>query len=162
MAPLWAPWRISYIRAPKANGCIFCTKPKDKNDEKNFILYRGKHNFVILNLYPYNPGHVMVAPYRHIATVYKLPKVVASEMMLLVQLSEKILKNIIKPDGFNMGINIGKVAGAGVEDHVHFHVIPRWNGDTNCMPVLSGERVIPQALRETYEMLAKARWRLKF
>ena len=153
MEQIWAPWRIEYIRREKPEGCILCEKPKQSSDAMNYILYRGDKNFVIMNAYPYNPGHLMIAPYRHIANLEELTDEELHEHFAIVRQSVNVLKQAFNPGGFNIGINMGKVAGAGIDEHVHTHVVPRWQGDTNFMPVLSGVRVIPEALAETYEKL---------
>ncbi|NPA76021.1 MAG: HIT domain-containing protein [Euryarchaeota archaeon] len=155
MEHMFAPWRIEYIKMPKQEGCIFCTLPKEKDDEKNLILYRGTLGFVIMNNYPYNPGHLMVAPYRHVPSLEDLTDDEAMEIYKLVKASLGIIRKVMTPHGFNMGINMGRVAGAGIVDHMHVHIVPRWNGDTNFMPVLSDTRVVPQALQETYKELRK-------
>lgn len=153
MEQIWAPWRIEYIEMKKPEGCILCDKPKENNDALNYILYRGDRNFVIMNSYPYNPGHLMIAPYRHIATPDELSDEELSEHHQIVNQCLRVLKEVFNPSGFNIGMNIGRVAGAGIEEHIHTHVVPRWSGDTNFMPVLSNTRVLPQALAETYEKL---------
>ncbi len=153
MKALFAPWRIEYIKMEKPDGCVFCTLPRENNDEKNLILTRGNHAFVIMNNYPYNPGHVMVVPYRHVGNWESLKDVEVIEINMLVSLMIKAIKNTMSPEGFNIGVNMGRVAGAGIVDHVHVHIVPRWNGDTNFMPVLSDTKVIPQAIRETYKVL---------
>ena len=155
MKQLWAPWRIKYIRSPKHDGCIFCDFPKEKRDREKLILYRGEHAFVIMNNYPYNPGHVMIAPYRHVGRWEDLNDEELLEIMKLSQLVIKALKRAMNPDGFNMGVNLGRVAGAGIDDHVHLHIVPRWNGDTNFMPVVDDTKVIPESLDETYNELKK-------
>jgi len=155
MEQLWAPWRIQYIARPKESGCILCQKPKENNDEKNFILYRGQNNFIILNAFPYNPGHLMIAPYRHIANLQDLTDDEVIEHFNLVKKSLALLKEILNPNGFNIGLNIGKVAGAGIE-HLHTHIVPRWQGDVNFMPVLSNTRVISEGLAATYKKLKVA------
>ncbi len=155
MEHIWSPWRIEYIRKEKEDFCIFCKKPKENRDRENYILYRGKKNFVILNSYPYNPGHLMVAPYRHIANLEELTEEELLEHFQLVSRSIALVKKVFHPSGFNIGINLGKVAGAGIEDHVHTHIVPRWEGDTNFLPVISETRVIPEALAETYARLAE-------
>ena len=154
MEQIWAPWRIEYIQMEKPEGCILCQKPLENDDTSNYILYRGDKNFVIMNNYPYNPGHLMVAPYRHVATLDELNSEELHEHFEIVSRSIKVLRKAFNPGGFNIGINMGKVAGAGIEDHVHTHIVPRWPGDTNFMPVISDTRAIPQALAETYEQLA--------
>ena len=153
MEPIWAPWRIEYIRMEKPKGCILCDKPKENNDGPNYILYRGEKNFVMMNNYPYNPGHLMVAPYRHVAVLDELSSEELYEHFDIVRRSLKVLRRVFNPGGFNLGINMGNVAGAGIEDHVHTHIVPRWQGDTNFMPVISATRVIPEALAEIYEQL---------
>jgi ATP adenylyltransferase len=154
MKYVWAPWRIEYIKAEKPAGCIFCDKPKENKDKKNYILYRGKKNFVMLNSYPYNPGHLLVAPYRHIGNMEELTEAERNEHYELVSWSIVVLKKVLKPVGLNIGANLGRVAGAGIEDHFHSHVVPRWQGDNNFMPVLGDTKVIPQALADTYATLA--------
>jgi ATP adenylyltransferase len=153
MEHIWAPWRIRYIEQCKEEGCFLCEKPKENKDIENYILHRGKHNFIVLNSYPYNPGHIMVAPYRHVASPEKLTKEELLEHYELVAKSLGVLREVFKPGGFNVGMNLGRVAGAGVEDHIHTHVVPRWAGDTNFMPVIDDVRVIPQALADTYQKL---------
>jgi ATP adenylyltransferase len=153
MKQIWAPWRIQYIQAGEAEGCFLCEKSRQDSDAENYILHRGKKNFVILNSYPYNPGHLMVAPYRHVATLEGLARDELLEHFEIVSLSLKVLRGAFNPAGFNIGINVGRVAGAGLEGHIHTHVVPRWQGDTNFMPVLSDVRVLPEALAETYDKL---------
>ena len=153
MKKIWAPWRVEYIRSEKAKACIFCQKPAENKDSLNYILFRGKTSFVMLNNYPYNPGHLMVAPFRHLATLDDLTDEEIFEHFDLVRKSARAIKEAYKPEGFNIGMNLGRVAGAGVEGHVHTHVVPRWNGDTNFMPVLSDTKVLPEALAATYAEL---------
>ncbi len=153
MKQIWAPWRIEYIQMEKPAGCILCEKPKQNNDTPNHILYRANKNFVILNTYPYNPGHLMIAPYRHIANLEELTNEELHEHFEIVSRSIKVLREVFNPTGFNIGINMGKVAGAGIEEHIHTHIVPRWQGDTNFMPVLADARVLPEALAETYNKL---------
>ncbi|MDF2956115.1 MAG: Purine nucleoside phosphoramidase/Ap4A hydrolase [Candidatus Alkanophagales archaeon MCA70_species_2] len=157
MKRLWAPWRITYIlTADKSEGCFLCEKPRERKDEENLILLRGEHNFLILNSFPYNPGHLLIAPYRHIGDVGQLTLEEATEHFLFLQRVLKAMKQAFNPDGFNIGLNLGRAAGAGVEDHIHTHVVPRWNGDTNFMPVLADVKVIPEALADTYKKLKRA------
>jgi ATP adenylyltransferase len=137
----------------KPEGCILCEKPRQNDDAQNYILYRGEKNFVIMNSYPYNPGHLMIAPYRHVASLDELTGEELGEHFQIVSRSLKLLRAVFSPQGFNIGINMGKVAGAGIDDHIHTHVVPRWRGDTNFMPVIADTRVMPQALTETYERL---------
>ena len=151
MKKLWAPWRITYILNVDARDeCIFCSRPEGEPSEENLVLYKGRFNFIIMNLFPYNTGHLMVAPYRHVRNLEELDGEELKEMMELVSLSIKALKKAYNPDGFNVGMNLGRVAGAGIDDHIHMHVVPRWNGDTNFMPVLGYTKVIPEGVRETY------------
>ncbi|HEY2435740.1 MAG TPA: HIT domain-containing protein [Solirubrobacteraceae bacterium] len=148
--PLWAPWRIEYIKAPKGEGCVFC------DPDPAHVIERGKRCFTILNTYPYAPGHVMVAPFRHVGTLDALS---SEEMLELMQLARRAVaaqKIAMTPDGFNVGLNLGKVAGAGIADHLHLHVVPRWEGDTNFMPVITDTRVIGQALEASREALLEA------
>jgi ATP adenylyltransferase len=153
MKHIWAPWRMEYIAAEKPQGCILCEKPKEDRDALNYILYRGKWNFVILNSYPYNPGHLMVAPYRHAGSLEELSEEELREHFDIVRKANKMLREAFCPHGFNIGINIGKAAGAGIEGHVHTHIVPRWEGDTNFMPVISNTRILPESLASTYEKL---------
>ena len=153
MEHIWAPWRIKYIQMEKVAGCILCEKPRQDSDTENYILHRGEKNFIILNSYPYNPGHLMIATYRHVASLEGLTKEELHEHFEIVSRSIKVLRQVFNPAGFNIGINMGKVAGAGIDDHFHTHIVPRWQGDTNFMPVISETRVIPEALAETYDKL---------
>ena len=153
MKQIWAPWRIEYIQMEKPEGCILCDKPKQTDDVANYIRYRGSKNFVIMNSYPYNPGHLMVAPYRHIANLEELTDEERNEHFNMVSRGVELLKELFNPTGFNIGMNIGRVAGAGIDDHIHTHIVPRWQGDTNFMPVIADVRVIPEALAETYNEL---------
>jgi ATP adenylyltransferase len=155
MENLWAPWRIEYILSKKPPGCIFCDKPRENRDEENLILFRGRHHFIIMNAFPYNNGHMMIVPYRHTASLGDWAFGEQKEFMELADMAVELLKRAMKPDGFNLGVNMGQVAGAGVADHIHLHVVPRWNGDTNFMPVLSDTRVISEHLRATYAVLKK-------
>jgi len=153
MEQIWAPWRIEYIEMEKPKGCILCDKPKENNDTQNYILHRGDKNFIMLNSYPYNPGHLMIVPYRHIARLEDLSDEERHEHWLIVCGSLKVLRQVFNPGGFNIGVNIGRPAGAGIEEHVHTHIVPRWNGDTNFMPVIAEIKVVPQALADTYKRL---------
>lgn len=153
MKYLWAPWRMEYILKEKNEGCIFCEIPKENQDKENYVLYRGKFCFVILNTYPYNNGHIMIAPYAHIKNLEELNRDTINELMSLCQKSISVLKKKINPQGFNIGANIGKVGGAGILEHVHLHIVPRWQGDTNFMPVISDTKIMPQYLSETYDLL---------
>lgn len=153
MKVLWAPWRMTYIAGDREQGCLLCSKLRGRNDRGNLILYRSSQSFIILNRYPYSNGHLMVAPNRHVASLDELNEGEMVGLMALLKQSALILKRALKPDGFNVGMNIGRVAGAGIEDHIHFHIVPRWNGDTNFMPVLFETKVMPEYLEKTYEKL---------
>jgi ATP adenylyltransferase len=151
---LWAPWRNEYIQnADKVKDCILCFKPRTKPDEENLILWLGRYAFVMMNRYPYNSGHLMIAPRRHIAAVERLTRAESGELFALLQQAILILKQEYEPHGFNVGLNLGRVAGAGVEDHLHIHVVPRWNGDTNFMPVTGQAKVISEHLMAGYRRL---------
>lgn len=152
---LWTPWRMEYILDDnKPDGCIFCDKPQEKDDRKNLILFRGEKVFVIMNLYPYNNGHIMISPYSHVSDISLLNDEEMFELGREMKRGVKVLKDAIKPDGFNIGMNLGKAAGAGIDDHLHLHIVPRWSGDTNFMPVMSGVRVMPEYIDDTYMKLA--------
>ena len=156
MKHLWAPWRMEYIRQKKDSdkGCVFCNKSKEENNDKdNLVLLRGQESFVLMNLYPYNNGHLMVAPYKHLDTFELMSKSCMNEIMNLSTKSMEIIKKKLNSDGFNFGANIGKAGGAGIEDHIHFHIVPRWIGDTNFMPVVGQTKVIVGGLVETYDEL---------
>jgi ATP adenylyltransferase len=156
---LWTPWRYAYITAATkdeyAGQCIFCELPKLPDADAK-IVYRGEHCFVILNSFPYTSGHVMVVPFAHLDELQKLPEAAAQEMMALSQKMERVLRQVYSPDGINLGMNIGRAAGAGVAGHIHMHVLPRWVGDTNFMTVTGESRVLPEALEETWEKLRTA------
>lgn len=158
MENLWAPWRMTFIapKTPQSQECIFCTQPAEHRDEKNHILYRGERCYIMLNRYPYNNGHLMIAPFQHVGTIEKLSAETLAELMAQAQLALKALRFAMKPDGFNMGINEGKVAGAGFADHMHLHIVPRWNGDTNFMPVIAEIKVMPEHLDIVYQQLKEA------
>lgn len=143
------------LNADKNEGCILCDKPKAKKDKANHILYRGKYNYILLNAFPYTPGHLMVAPYRHIAGINDLQARESSEHVKMVQLCVNLLTKEAKPHGFNIGMNLGRVAGAGLEGHIHTHVVPRWNGDNNYMTVVADVRVLGEGLDVTYQRLKK-------
>ena len=155
MEHIFATWRMAYIAAPKHEGCIFCDFPAERRDAERYILHRGESCFVILNLYPYNPGHMMVVPYRHTNVYESLTDPEALDMHRLTARAVALLKREMRPDGFNIGINLGHPAGAGVEGHLHRHIVPRWNGDNNFMPVLADTRVVPESLEATYRKLAE-------
>ncbi|MGM0441007.1 MAG: HIT family protein [Elusimicrobiota bacterium] len=150
---LWAPWRYKYINDSEDMDCIFCHKPKKDNDEKELIIYRGDKVFALLNKYPYNNGHIMVAPYKHTGNLEELTKKEYGEMTEVVKMYVGKIKETMNPHGFNVGMNIGKVAGAGFDQHLHMHIVPRWEGDTNFMPVVGEERVISESLNSVYNKL---------
>lgn len=152
MKNLWTPWRMQYILNIKSKGCIFCKKIKER-DDKAFIIKRKPTCFSMLNLYPYNNGHLMVVPKRHVSRLDLLTKKELSELIQLVIESQTLIQHKMKPHGFNIGLNIGRTAGAGVAGHLHFHIVPRWDGDTNFMPIIGQTKVIPQLLEETYAQL---------
>ncbi len=153
---LWTPWRYAYISgAEKSEGCIFCELPK-LEDHKALIVYRGQYCFVILNSFPYTSGHVMIVPFAHLDQIQLLPKEAAHEMMDLSQKMEGVLRKLYNPDGINLGMNIGKAAGAGVAGHVHMHVLPRWVADANFMSVVGETRVLPESLESTYQRIKSA------
>lgn len=157
MDRLWSPWRYTYIRkATQEDACIFCEKAAEDRDRDNFIVFRGLHNFVLLNLYPYTSGHVMVAPYQHVATLEAAHPETLAEMMKLTRECERHLRAVYRPKGVNIGMNIGESAGAGVAGHIHMHVLPRWPGDANFMTVVAETRVLPETLESTYEKLLAA------
>lgn len=151
--PIWAPWRISYILGEKEEACLFCRVIEEDNDLANLVLYRGRLAFVIMNLYPYNPGHLMVAPYPHVSELDDLDAATAAEVMELTQKCAAVLKKKMAAQALNVGLNLGEVAGSSIKEHLHMHVVPRWQGDNNFMPVLDDIRVVPQALEETYKFL---------
>jgi len=153
MERLWAPWRYGYIKADKPQGCIFCEKTKERRDEENLIVYRGQKNFIMLNTFPYNPGHLMVTPYSHVGSVAELTREEMTDHMELIAKALEALKKAFSPAGFNTGMNLGRVAGAGIEDHIHSHVVPRWQGDVNFMPIFADTRVIPDSLQNVYRKL---------
>jgi len=154
MDNLWAPWRMQYVRAPKKNTEeIFLKKLKDGNDEENLVLFRGEHSFVCMNLYPYNNGHIMILPNNIVEKPEELDDVTQFEIMKIASLSMKIIREKMNAEGFNFGANIGASAGAGIAEHLHYHIVPRWKGDTNFMPVIGNTKVHVQGLNDTYVML---------
>ncbi len=159
MKRLFSPWRSSYIASfkneHKSRGCLFCRIAKSKQDEKNLVVWRGQRCFVVMNLFPYNSGHVMIVPYRHTADFTTLTKGESVEIMEASARCLKALKKLSSPHGYNFGANLGRVAGAGIENHVHFHLVPRWNGDTNFMPVLADTKLISEELKKTWKELRK-------
>jgi len=155
MEIIWAPWRMEYLKnlSEKNNECIFCKMPLQKSDKTNLIIYRGKENFIILNKYPYTNGHLMVVPYLHTSDSVDLNDATALEMWKLTHKCKEVLENTFHPHGFNIGINIGHAAGAGIDQHIHMHIVPRWNGDINFMSSVGKAKVISQDLSETYDSL---------
>jgi ATP adenylyltransferase len=154
---IWAPWRLAYVKDASKDsdeGCIFCTAPAQNDDRATLIVHRGERCFVILNKFPYTNGHLMVAPYEHLATLPELDAETVAELMALAQRAIVVLDDAYDPQGYNAGLNQGRVAGAGFEGHIHLHVVPRWAGDTNYMPVLADTKVMPQSLEESYDALA--------
>jgi ATP adenylyltransferase len=156
MKVLWAPWRLSYILSGKKQGCIFCELPKQDGDRENLILYRSSHNFVIMNRFPYNNGHIMVVPYLHSPALEGLSDETLLDFMKVTRHATAAIKKAFMPEGFNIGINIGKIAGAGLEEHIHLHMVPRWAGDTSFMTVFDDVRVIPEHIMSTYDKLRVA------
>lgn len=154
MRQLWAPWRMAYIGsdAPESD-CVFCEKAAASDDERNLVLWRGEHCFALMNIFPYNNGHLMIAPYAHQPTILELDSTTLTEMMTLAQRCVKACQEALGAQGFNIGINQGSAAGAGIADHAHMHVVPRWGGDTNFMPVLADVKVMPDYLEHTYHQI---------
>lgn len=155
MDHLWSPWRLEYILGSKPETCIFCDKI-DAEDEAEYVLLRGKTAYITLNRYPYNNGHLLIVPYAHVSDLEDLPPETLQEMMLLVTRGLAALREAMQPQGFNVGANLGELAGAGIESHVHLHLVPRWAGDTSFMTVVGNTRTIPEALDETYVKLRRA------
>lgn len=155
MKVIWAPWRMTYIRkSRRPAACIFCRAVRQRRDPANLLLHRGRLGFVLMNLFPYNSGHLLIAPYSHVDSLEALTPEESLELVRLTTLSLRVLRAEIRPEGFNLGVNLGRVSGAGIEAHLHLHIVPRWNGDTNFMPLFSETRVIPEHLRTTYDRLA--------
>jgi ATP adenylyltransferase len=151
---IWAPWRLKYVsKANQQTECVFCAKPEEGDDRKSLIVHRGERCYVILNLFPYTSGHLMVAPFEHVGRMQDIDAETTAEMMDLAQQAIRRLEEVYSPEGFNLGLNQGRVAGAGVDGHIHLHVVPRWAGDNNYMPIVADTRVMPQSLDETYDAL---------
>jgi len=160
MDVLWAPWRMKYIeyaRVEKSSGCFLCEAAKSDNLEEKLVVHKTESVIVIMNNYPYNTGHLLIAPARHVANFAQLSDSELLEMAVTLRNSLEWLRKALSPDGFNIGVNIGKVAGAGLEDHLHIHVVPRWIGDTNFMPIVANTKVIPEALADTYRKIVAAK-----
>jgi ATP adenylyltransferase len=162
MDRLWTPWRYRYVSSAKPtgagpdSGCIFCEKAASSDDRGNYVVLRAERNFLILNLYPYTTGHLMIAPYEHIATLGESPQETLDEMMRLTVRAEKALRQVYRPDGLNIGMNLGESAGAGIAGHIHMHVLPRWTGDGSFMTTVAETRVLPETLETTYERVKAA------
>jgi len=159
---LWAPWRLAYIagarkgKKSKQSKCLFCEKGKSKPSARNLVVVRGRHGFCMLNLFPYNNGHMLIAPYRHVANLEDLTQAEWLDLWRLTSETIRRLRKVLSPDGFNTGINLGRAAGAGIPRHLHLHVVPRWMGDTNFMPLLTDTRVISQSLASAHKLLTRA------
>ena len=157
MERLYTPWRMKYVTSPKKNaqGCIFCANLQDNptNDRQNHVVYRGETTFTVMNIYPYNTGHLMILPGAHVATLVEVSQKTQFEMISLASYFTSLLAELMQPDGFNVGLNIGRAAGAGIDSHLHIHVVPRWNGDSNFMPVIGETRVLPEMLSDTYDRI---------
>lgn len=156
MDHLWAPWRLEYILGPKGDACVFCNKIEIDDDRSEHVLWRGALAFMVLNRYPYNNGHLLILPYAHVASLEDLPAEALTELMVLVNRGLAALRQTMQPQGFNIGVNLGKTAGAGLASHLHIHVVPRWGGDTNFMTTVSETRNIPELLDQTYDCLCSA------
>jgi ATP adenylyltransferase len=151
---LWNPWRYQYVsKENRPDGCIFCALPRENRDEENLIVYRGQSNYIILNRYPYTTGHLMVVPYHHTNSLQGIDEATATELFSLVRTAEGKLRSIYRPNGLNLGMNLGEAAGAGIAEHIHMHVLPRWIGDSNFMTVIGETRILPEDLSETYRRL---------
>jgi ATP adenylyltransferase len=153
MDVLWAPWRMDYILGPKPDSCVFCLPQSDREDAERLVLHRGRSAYVIMNKFPYNSGHLMVAPFRHVSCLTDLTAAEARETMRLLRLAVAVIKKGFSPDGVNAGLNLGAAAGAGIAAHLHFQIVPRWNGDNSFMAVFSETHVVPELLRQTYERI---------
>lgn len=157
MDRLWTPWRYAYVsKAKPSGGCMFCEKARSEADREDYIIHRAERNFILLNIYPYNNGHVMIAPYEHAPTLEQVAEETVAEMMRLARRMESVLRRIYHPGGMNLGMNIGACAGAGVASHIHMHVLPRWAGDVSFMTTVGETRVVPEALPATWEKLRRA------
>ncbi|MBN1695731.1 HIT domain-containing protein [candidate division WOR-3 bacterium] len=153
MKRIFAPWRYKYISNPNSEGCIFCNAASSNDDRKSGVLFRGKFTFVIMNKYPYNNGHIMIAPYNHTGDFEELSDKEMLEMSTLIQEWQRVIKKAMKPEGFNIGMNLGRIAGAGFENHLHYHLVPRWSGDTNFMPIIGQTKVVPISIDDAYDLL---------
>lgn len=158
MERLYTPWRMKYVTSSRKDledGCVFCMAVEDsvENDRENYLVYRGGHTFTIMNIYPYNTGHLMILPNAHVSTLAEVSFKAQAEMISLTSYFTELLSRLMQPDGFNVGMNIGRAAGAGIDDHLHIHIVPRWNGDSNFMPVIGNTRVLPEELVDTYDKI---------
>ncbi|HEX4748023.1 MAG TPA: HIT domain-containing protein [Bryobacteraceae bacterium] len=155
MQHLWTPWRSTYMKAAKDSSreCVFCAAAEQENDVESLIAYRAGHSFIILNRYPYTSGHIMIAPYAHVSRLNDAPAETIAEIAELTRTAEIVLERAYKPDGINLGMNLGRAAGAGIAEHIHMHMLPRWNGDANFMTSVADTRIIPESLDETYEKI---------
>ncbi len=158
MDALWAPWRVTYVTKiiGKKKGCVFCRILKEKKDKKNYVIWRASHAYAVLNIYPYNNGHVLIVVNRHVDNLQKLRKEEREDLLDLLEVTQSLLRRTIKPQGYNIGINLGRVAGAGFPGHLHIHLVPRWKGDINFMPVTAHTKVISQSLNALYGKLIHA------
>jgi len=153
MDHLWTPWRSTYIKSGKEGGCVFCRAAQSSDDEAMLVVHRARLNFVLLNRYPYTNGHLMIAPYQHVARLNALEDEATAEMMRLARLAESVIEAAYKPHGLNLGLNLGEAAGAGIEQHLHLHALPRWYGDANFMTSIGETRIVPEMLEETYRKI---------
>jgi ATP adenylyltransferase len=154
MKRIWSPWRINYILDKKPKGCIFCQKVEKGKEKEYLLLYKNKSSLVMMNRFPYTCGHLLIAPIRHTADLLDLPENEVTNLFLTLRRSITLLSKVMKPQGFNVGMNLGKIAGAGIVDHLHLHIVPRWTGDTNFMPILADSSIIPESLHDTYDRLS--------
>ncbi len=156
---LYTPWRLNYVTTnhSQPEGCVFCAMIKEgpERDRDNFLLYRGRTIFAVMNIYPYNTGHLMLLPYQHVPTLAETPAPAQTELIGLTSYFTELLNQVLRPDGFNIGMNIGRAAGAGIDSHLHMHIVPRWGGDSNFMAVVSQTRVLPEMMGDTYGRLLK-------
>ncbi len=156
---LYTPWRMKYITGEKKReGCVFCNDFETNTalDRANYLIYRGAHTFTVMNIYPYNVGHLMVLPHEHVGTLVETPIAAQHEMMTISAYFTELLGRMMRPDGFNLGLNIGRAAGSGIDTHLHFHIVPRWNGDSNFLPVVGSTRILPEELVDTYDKIVAA------